>query len=117
MQTHGSLGLPLRSASATDFRATIHLIHAPAESVQAVIDKHVQTTSESLAVEATAGAGKTPFLVEIERLPPDDLDEVFLAFNRDAAAQLRDKLRAPARSRTVHSLASAILSSFSGVPS
>ena len=81
---------------------------------QAAIYDHVRAMSDSLVIEATAGAGKTTVLVEIARLLPADIDAVFLAFNRHTAAQLKDKLPTPTRSRTVHSLGFATLARRAG---
>jgi DNA helicase II / ATP-dependent DNA helicase PcrA len=55
-------------------------------------------------VRATAGSGKTTTLVELAKQLPDDLDAVFLAFNRHTAEELKSRLPSHVRSCTVHSI-------------
>lgn len=62
-----------------------------------------------LVVHATAGAGKTTLLVQAALAQPPGTRQLFLAFARDAAAELKKRLPAGVETRTVHSLGRFVL--------
>lgn len=75
----------------------------PSHYQQAIFD-FVRSGTGDGVVRATAGSGKTTTLVEIAKQLPDDLDAVFLAFNKHTAEELRQRLPRHVKSCTVHSL-------------
>lgn len=62
-----------------------------------------------MVIHATAGAGKTTVLVQISRAQPVESRQLFLAFARDAAAELKRRLPGGVDTRTVHSLGRMVL--------
>jgi DNA helicase-2/ATP-dependent DNA helicase PcrA len=83
--------------------------YAPSPQQQAIL-AHLNRSSGHLVIHATAGAGKTTTLVQIALSQPPGTRSLFLAFARDAAAELQTRLGESARARTVHSLGREILS-------
>ena len=85
-----------------------------ASAHQAAILDFVRSGRRHGLVEATAGAGKTTTLVMVARLLVDELGlspgrVAFLAFNRSAAAQLKDRLPAGVDALTLHALGRRVL--------
>ena len=84
------------------------VVFCPSAYQQRIFD-FVRSGSGDGVVRATAGSGKTTTLVELARLLPDDLNAVFLAFNRHSAGELKERLPRHVRSATIHSLGNASL--------
>ncbi|HEX7002024.1 MAG TPA: UvrD-helicase domain-containing protein [Trueperaceae bacterium] len=85
-----------------------------ASAHQAAILDFVRTGCGHGLVEATAGAGKTTTLVMVARLLVDEVGlppgrVAFLAFNRSAAAQLKERLPAGVDALTLHALGRRVL--------
>lgn len=78
-------------------------IFRPSHYQQAIFD-FVRSGMGDGVVRATAGSGKTTTLVEIAKQLPDDLEAVFLAFNKHTADELKARLPKHVKSCTVHSL-------------
>ncbi|GGO40481.1 UvrD-helicase domain-containing protein [Deinococcus humi] len=78
-------------------------VFRPSHYQQAIFD-FVRSGSGDGVVRATAGSGKTTTLVEIAKQLPDDLEAVFLAFNKHTAEELKARLPSHVKSCTVHSL-------------
>jgi DNA helicase II / ATP-dependent DNA helicase PcrA len=78
---------------------------------QQAIFNFVSSSLANGVVEATAGSGKTTTLVEVAHLIPEDVSTLFLAFNKTAAGQLKEKLPEHVRSGTIHSRGLWVLSS------
>lgn len=75
----------------------------PSHYQQAIFD-FVRSGTGDGVVRATAGSGKTTTLVEIAKQLPDDLEAVFLAFNKHTADELSARLPRHVKACTVHSL-------------
>lgn len=60
-------------------------------------------------VNATAGSGKTTTLVEVAHLLEPDTKAAFVAFNKAAADQLKNRLPRSVKAQTIHSLGLASL--------
>ncbi len=85
-----------------------------ASAHQAKILDFVRSGAGHGLVEATAGSGKTTTLVLVARLLVDEIGVpaarvAFLAFNRSAAAQLRERLPAGVHALTLHALGRRVL--------
>jgi DNA helicase II / ATP-dependent DNA helicase PcrA len=76
---------------------------SPSHYQQAIFD-FVRSGTGDGVVRATAGSGKTTTLVEIARHLPDDLNAVFLAFNKHTADELKARLPGHVQACTVHAL-------------
>ena len=63
-----------------------------------------EKTSNNLAIEATAGSGKTSTLLEILRRSPIFKSKVFLAFNKSIADELQSKVPPSTDVFTLHSI-------------
>jgi superfamily I DNA/RNA helicase len=72
-------------------------------SQQAVFDK-VQNSKDNIAVQATAGAGKTFTLVNALKLLPRLKKSIFLSFSNAIVDELKPKLPANIKASTLHSL-------------
>jgi DNA helicase-2/ATP-dependent DNA helicase PcrA len=79
--------------------ASIH----PSRYQRRIID-FVRNERGNGVILATAGAGKTSTLVQVADSLPDGLHACFLAFGRDAAAELASRLPASATAMTIHRL-------------
>jgi DNA helicase-2/ATP-dependent DNA helicase PcrA len=65
----------------------------------------IESTEDSLIIEAVAGSGKTTTIVEAINHVPRDKSVVFLAFNKSIADELKRRVTAPnASCKTLHSL-------------
>jgi DNA helicase-2/ATP-dependent DNA helicase PcrA len=78
---------------------------------QTAIFDFVENGSGHGVVQATAGSGKTTTLVEVAKLLPVNTAALFLAFNRSAASQLKERLPSTVKAKTVHSLGNHALGS------
>lgn len=76
---------------------------------QAAIFDFVVNGRGNAVVNATAGSGKTTTLVEVAHLLPEATRAVFVAFNKSAADQLKDRLPRHVKAQTIHSLGFAAL--------
>lgn len=76
---------------------------APSKYQRAILEQLTES-ADHLVIHATAGAGKTTVLEQISRSQPPDSRQLFLAFARDAASELKKRLPAGVDTRTVHSL-------------
>src|SRR5690554_3145590 len=81
---------------------------APSPYQQAILQELAQP-GDHVVIHATAGAGKTTVLVQISRVQPESSRQLFLAFARDAAAELKRRLPGGVDTRTAHSLGRQIL--------
>jgi len=68
------------------------------------VPEFVRSGVGNAVVRATAGSGKTTTLVQVANRLPEDLKVCFLAFARNAADELKQRLPADVDARTVHSL-------------
>jgi DNA helicase-2/ATP-dependent DNA helicase PcrA len=75
----------------------------PSRYQSRIID-FVRNESGNGVILATAGAGKTSTLVQVAASLPNGLHSCFLAFGRDAAAELASRLPESATAMTVHRL-------------
>ncbi len=80
----------------------------PSRYQQAILAA-VSQPGDHLVIMATAGAGKTTVLVQIASAQPVDARQLFIAFARDAAAELKRRLPVGVDTRTVHSLGRFVL--------
>lgn len=64
----------------------------------------VHSGTGNAVVRATAGAGKTTTLVQVAEILPRDLRTCFLAFGKDASAELKARLPKHVQAMTTHSL-------------
>jgi len=69
----------------------------------------VMGTKGNIAINSTAGSGKTTVLVEISRLLPVSSKSIFLAFNKTISLELADRLPNKFETSTLHSLGLNIL--------
>src|SRR5690625_1956628 len=81
---------------------------APSAHQRAVLEQ-LGRPGPHLVVHATAGAGKTTLLVQVAGSQPPAARQLFLAFARDAAQELRRRLPPAVETRTVHSLGRLVL--------
>jgi DNA helicase II / ATP-dependent DNA helicase PcrA len=77
-------------------------LEQPSPYQQAVF-QFVKDEAGNGVVQATAGSGKTTTLVEVAGLIPEDARTLFLAFNKRAALQLKEKLPERVKAATIHS--------------
>jgi DNA helicase-2/ATP-dependent DNA helicase PcrA len=61
-------------------------------------------TSQHLALEATAGSGKTTTIVQAAKLLPSSSKRLFLAFNKSIVVELSKRLPAGVRCDTLHAM-------------
>ncbi len=80
----------------------------PSKYQQAILD-HLARPGGHLVIHATAGAGKTTVLTQIAAAQPSRSRQLYLAFARDAANELRQRLPPLVDTRTVHSLGRQVL--------
>jgi len=71
---------------------------------QEAIYQQVITTTNNIAISATAGSGKTTTLVEIAKLLPYGKRVLFAAFNKHIVNELKDRLPAGTDCFTMHSI-------------
>jgi ATP-dependent DNA helicase UvrD/PcrA len=74
----------------------------PSPQQLAVFD-FVQNDTHSCVVEARAGSGKTTTLVELAKITPTNKLSLFLAFNKNIATELQQRLPQHVQSKTFHS--------------
>lgn len=65
--------------------------------------------TSNLAVEAVAGAGKTTVIVAAANLIPSNLNVAFLAFNKSIADELKKRLPAHVKAKTLNGLGHGLL--------
>lgn len=80
----------------------------PSPYQRAIVD-FLRRPGGHAVVHATAGAGKTTVLTQIAAAQPAESRQLYLAFARNAAAELSRRLPGTADSRTVHSLGRQVL--------
>ncbi len=80
----------------------------PSTYQQAILD-HLARPGGHVVIHATAGAGKTTVLTQIAAAQPSRSRQLYLAFARDAANELRRRLPPLVDTRTVHSLGRQVL--------
>ena len=85
------------------FRASAH---------QRAIFDFMLSGQGNAVVRATAGSGKTTTLVEVAKRLPEDLKVCFLAFGRDAANELEERLPKHMKAQTVHAAGRKALSNY-----
>ena len=76
---------------------------------QKAIYGEVISTNRDVAIQATAGSGKSTVLVEISRLLSPSSTSIFLAFNKSIVNELKEKLPPRFEVSTLHSLGLDIL--------
>ena len=76
---------------------------APSPYQKAIFDK-IENTNESLIIEAVAGSGKTTTIVQGVDLMPKSASILFLAFNRDIAKELGERLPDHCQAKTFHAI-------------
>lgn len=87
--------------------------YKPSKYQLAIYDAWNNSTS-NLFIEATAGSGKTSTLLDLLKQTPEELDTIFLAFNKSIAQELSTKTPEHVEVRTIHSLAFKVLRKFYG---
>ncbi len=80
----------------------------PSSYQKAILD-HLADSTGHVVIHATAGAGKTTVLTQISAAQSADSRQLFLAFARNAATELKQRLPAGVDTRTVHSLGRQVL--------
>lgn len=101
-------GLHPGPAALPVYAALMKEVPAPSPYQQAILAELSQP-GDHVVIHATAGAGKTTVLVQIARRQPESARQLFLAFARDAATELKRRLPAGVDTRTVHSLGRQVL--------
>jgi DNA helicase-2/ATP-dependent DNA helicase PcrA len=71
---------------------------------QQEIYRQLQTTNKHIAVEATAGSGKTTTIVQAAKLIPLNKSAIFIAFNKHIVKELTERLPKNVLCSTMHSL-------------
>lgn len=71
---------------------------------QKAIFEEVISTNNNIAVNATAGSGKTTTIIEASKLIPSNKDSLFLAFNNSIVDELKQRLPSSVECSTIHSL-------------
>jgi DNA helicase-2/ATP-dependent DNA helicase PcrA len=76
---------------------------------QRAVIKEILTSFLNIAINATAGSGKTFVLVEMAKMLPSNTSAVFLAFNKSIVEELAEKLPSGFDVSTLHSLGIKVL--------
>lgn len=81
-------------------------------SYQQKIYDTVRYTDKNIAIEATAGSGKTTTLIEIANIIPKFKRSIFLSFSNTIVNELKDRVPTHVSARTLHSLGSMFIHNY-----
>lgn len=84
-------------------RIVMRMDFTPSKYQKAIFDK-IESTGESLIIEAVAGSGKTTTIVKGVNLIPPSKKILFLAFNKAIATELGEALPKHCQAKTFHSV-------------
>jgi superfamily I DNA/RNA helicase len=88
----------------TFMRIIVRMANFTPSPYQAAIFDKIENTRESLIIEAVAGSGKTTTIVQGVELMPPSASILFLAFNKDIANELGERLPWRCITKTFHAI-------------